>query len=88
MVYHLKKEKIFDEAAKEATKVERSQWDNQIKHAIEQAKSMGVKFVNTDVEAFKEKVLPLHKELLSKNKKLQPIYDEIQQINNKLKEVK
>lgn len=80
--------KIFDEAAKEATKVERSQWDNQIKHAIEQAKSMGVKFVNTDVEAFKEKVLPLHKELLSKNKKLQPIYDEIQQINNKLKEVK
>lgn len=80
--------KIFDEAAEEATKVERSQWDSQIKDAIDQAKSMGVKFIDTDVEPFKEKVLPLHKELLSKNKKLQPIYDRIQEVNKQVKERK
>ncbi|PRR78688.1 2,3-diketo-L-gulonate-binding periplasmic protein YiaO precursor [Clostridium liquoris] len=80
--------KVFDEAAEEATKVERSQWDSQIKNAIYQAKSMGVKFIDTDIEPFKEKVLPLHKELLEKNKKLQPIYDKIQEINKQVKEEK
>ncbi|WP_027625506.1 TRAP transporter substrate-binding protein [Clostridium lundense] len=80
--------KIFDEAAEEATRVERSQWDTQIKSAIDQAKSMGVKFIDTDIEPFKEKVLPLHKELLAKNKKLQPIYDRIQEVNKQVKERK
>lgn len=80
--------KIFDEAAKESTKVERSQWDTQIVDAIEQAKSMGVEFINVDVELFKQKVLPLHKELMTKNEKLQPIYEKIQVINKQVKESK
>ncbi|KGM96586.1 TRAP transporter [Clostridium novyi A str. 4552] len=81
-----KERRVFDEAAKQATNVERSQWDNQINIAINQAKDMGVKFTDTNVQAFKEKVLPLQKELLSKNKKLQPIYDQIQEVNKQGKE--
>ncbi|WP_243108683.1 TRAP transporter substrate-binding protein [Clostridium rectalis] len=79
---------VFDEAAKKATEVERSKWDEQVKKAISQSKTMGVNFIETDVQAFKEKVLPLHKELLSKNPKLKPIYEKIQEINNQCKEVK
>lgn len=78
---------IFDEAAKECTRVEREQWDSQIEAAIEEAKAMGVEFFTTDIEAFKEKVLPLHEELLQSNEKLQPIYDQIQEVNAQVKEV-
>lgn len=79
---------IFDAAAQECTKVERSQWDVQILDAIEQSKAMGVEFIKPDVELFKAKVLPLQKELLLKNQKLQPIYDKIQQVNKQVKEIK
>lgn len=79
---------IFDEAAALATRVEREAWDNQIQEAIKEAKSMGVEFIETDVELFKEKVLPLHEELLNKNEKLKPIYDAIQIVNKQVKEMK
>ena len=42
------------------------------------AKGMGVEFLEVDVTAFREKVLPLHKEILNENPKLRPIYDAIQ----------
>lgn len=77
--------KIFDEAAIECTKVEREEWDAKTEEAKKQAEGMGVEFINADVELFKEKVLPLHKELLTKNEKLQPIYDKIQEINKQVK---
>ncbi|MGH4050077.1 MAG: TRAP transporter substrate-binding protein [Clostridium sp.] len=80
--------KIFDDAARECTKVERSQWDVQIADAVVQAKGMGVEFIKPDVELFRDKVLPLQKELLLKNEKLQPIYDKIQNINKQMKEKK
>ncbi|MGH4138696.1 TRAP transporter substrate-binding protein [Clostridium sp.] len=80
--------KIFDDAAKECTKVERSQWNIQIDDAIAQSKEMGVEFIKPDVDLFRAKVLPLQKELLAKNKKLQPIYDKIQEVNLQTKEKK
>lgn len=79
---------IFDEAAKICTEVERVAWDEQIEIAREQAKAMGVEFIQTDIELFREKVLPLHQELLEQNPKLQPIYDQIQGINNEMQEGK
>lgn len=79
---------VFDEAAELATKVEREQWSVATNKAIEQAKEMGVQFIETDVQAFKQKVLPLHKELLSENPKLKPIYDSIQKVNDEVKEMK
>lgn len=72
---------IFDEAAKICTEVEREAWDDQIEEAKKQAMDMGVEFIDTDIEAFKEKVLPLHEEVLADNPKLQPIYEAIQVVN-------
>ena len=46
---------------------------------------MGVQFIDVDVNAFKEKVLPLHEQILEENPKLKPIYDKIQEANNKAK---
>ncbi|MBU3143291.1 TRAP transporter substrate-binding protein [Clostridium sp. CF012] len=79
---------IFDEAAEECNRVERSEWGAKTAVAVEQAKSMGVEFIHPDVELFKQKVLPLQKELLAKNEKLKPIYDKIQEINIQVKEKK
>ena len=78
--------KVFDEAAKESTRVEREAWEENTKIAIEDAKAMGVEFIETDVQTFKEKVLPLHEELLLQNSKLKPIYEKIQQVNKEVKE--
>jgi len=78
--------KVFDEAAKESTRVEREAWEENTKIAIEDAKAMGVEFIETDVQTFKEKVLPLHEELLLQNSKLKPIYKKIQQVNKEVKE--
>ena len=76
---------IFEEAAKECTKIEREEWDKQIVEAKEIAKDMGVQFIDVDVNAFKEKVLPLHEQILEENPKLKPIYNKIQEANNKAK---
>lgn len=76
--------KIFDEAAKECTKVERESWNEQIVQAKEQSAEMGVEFIYPDVELFKEKVLPLHEEILNENPKLKPIYEEIEKANKEM----
>ena len=45
---------------------------------------MGVQFIYPDVQSFKDKVTGLQKEILNDNKKLQPIYDQIQKINKEV----
>ncbi|MEG0306767.1 MAG: TRAP transporter substrate-binding protein [Clostridium sp.] len=79
--------KVFDDAAIESTRVEREHWDTQVDKAIEDAKAMGVEFIYPDVDSFKQKVLPLHEELLAGNEKLKPIYDKIQEVNKEVKGV-
>lgn len=71
---------IFNQAAKECTRVELSEWDKQIEDAKKEAEGMGVTFIETDMEPFKQKVMPLHQEILEKNPQLQIIYDRINQI--------
>lgn len=78
--------KVFDEAAKECTKVELSEWDKQIEDAKKEAEGMGVTFIETDMEPFKQKVMPLHQEILEKNPQLKIIYDRIGQISEELRE--
>lgn len=73
--------KIFNEAADECTRAERESWNIQIEEAKITAQNMGVEFLEADTEAFKAKVLPLHQEILNENKKLEPIYNMIQEIN-------
>ena len=44
-----------------------------------------MEFINVDVEAFKEKVLPLHETMLQENDKIRDLYDHIQAANEQAK---
>lgn len=69
---------IFDEAAEVCKEVERESWKVAIEEAKTIAADMGVQFLDVDVSAFKQKVLPLHEEILNGNPKLRPIYEAMQ----------
>ena len=79
-----KDRKVFDDAAKECNKVERESWKEQSVEAKKKSEEMGVKFIYPDIKPFQEKVKGLQKEILKDNKKLQPIYDQIQKINEEV----
>ena len=42
---------------------------------------MGVEFIDVDVNAFKQKVLPLHEKMLNENPKIRDLYEHIQEAN-------
>ena len=80
---------IFNEGFVLISKVQREAWGESVKKAkIHAEKDMKVKFIYPEVSAFKEKVLPLHQEVLDATPKLKPIYDEIQRIGKEMKEAK
>ena len=75
---------VFKEAAALSTEVEMEEWDKSIEEAKKIATDeMGVEFIDVDVEAFKEKVLPLHESMLQENEKIRDLYDHIQAANEK-----
>ena len=77
---------VFKEAAALSTEVEMEEWDKSIEEAKKIATDeMGVEFIDVDVEAFKEKVLPLHESMLLENEKIRDLYDHIQAANEKAK---
>lgn len=77
---------VFKEAAALSTEVEMEEWDKSIEEAKKIATDeMGVEFIDVDVEAFKEKVLPLHESMLQENGKIRDLYDHIQAANEKAK---
>lgn len=77
---------VFKEAAALSTEVEMEEWDKSIEEAKKIATDeMGVEFIDVDVEAFKEKVLPLHESMLQENEKILDLYDHIQAANEKAK---
>ena len=79
--------KIFEEAADISTQTEQEKWAEQIEEAKNIAENqMGVEFIEVDVDAFKEKVLPLHEEMLEKNEDIRDFYEYIQEINEKAAE--
>lgn len=73
--------KVFDEAAAEAQKVEFEAWHKRVEEAKKQAEGMGVEFINVNVEEFRDKVLPLHEQLLKQMPELQPLYDAANEAN-------
>ena len=78
---------IFNEGFALFSQVQRKAWTASVEKAKKQAKEeMHVQFIYPDVALFKEKVLPLHNEVLNANPKLKPIYDKIQKIGHDLKE--
>ena len=72
--------RVFYEAAEICNKVERESWTEQVETAKETARNMGVEFIQVNPEAFREKVLPLHEEILAGDTRLRLIYDEINRI--------
>lgn len=70
--------RVFDEAAEVCSMVERESWSKAVEQAREQAEAMGVEFIQVDKEPFREKVLPLHREILKSSPELVPIYNGIE----------
>ena len=69
-----------------STQVEMQEWDKSIEEAKNIAiNDMGVEFIETDVDAFKQKVLPLHEKMLKENPKIAELYAHIQEANEKAK---
>ncbi len=73
--------KVFDQAAKEAEKVEFEAWNKSVENAKKTAQGMGVEFIEVDVNEFRNKVLPLHEELLTANPALRPLYEAADKAN-------
>ena len=63
-----------------------SEWEKSAEEAKRiAAEDMGVEFIDVDVDAFKQKVLPLHDTMLQENEKIRDFYDHIQEVNQKVK---
>ncbi|MDO4268821.1 MAG: TRAP transporter substrate-binding protein DctP, partial [Eubacteriales bacterium] len=78
---------VFKEAARRSTEVELEEWDKSVEDAKQTAiNDMGVEFIDVDVEEFKNKVLPLHEEMLEDNPKIVDIYNQAQAANEAAKE--
>lgn len=77
---------IFKDAAALSTEVELEEWDKSIEEAKKiAAEDMSVEFIDVEVEAFKEKVLPLHEKMLNDNPKIRSFYEYIQTVNEQEK---
>ena len=77
---------IFKEAAQISNEVELEEWDKQVEEAKQIAvETMGVEFLEVEVDAFKEKVMPLHQEMLSENPDIVEVYQEIQKMNEEMR---
>lgn len=81
-------ERIFEEAARISTQVEREQWDKQEQEAKDiAANDMGVEFIEVNVDLFKNKVSGIHQEMLKENVTIRDFYEHIQKINKKTSNV-
>lgn len=77
--------RIFEEAAALSTEVELMEWDKQVEAARTMAQdAMGVEFIQVDVGKFKERVLPLHEEMLRDNPDIVEAYRHFQEINREM----
>lgn len=77
-------ERIFEEAARRSTQVEREEWEKQEKEAKDiAAKDMKVQFLEVDMDLFKNKVSGIHQEMLKENASIRDFYDHIQEINKR-----
>ena len=73
---------VFKEAALKSTQVEEQEWEKCVTAAKETATNdMGVQFIDVDVKAFKDKVLPLQEQMVKDNPKIADIYDHAQEAN-------
>lgn len=78
---------IFEEGFDIINATQREAWTTAVEEAKDKAQNeQGVNFIYPDVAPFQEAVMPLHESVLSANPELQPIYDLIQEYNEKYSE--
>ena len=77
-------EVVFEEGYKIVNETQRKEWVEAVAAAKEKAANeQKVQFIYPDQAPFKEACMPLHESVLAKNKAIQPIYDKIQEYNEK-----
>ncbi len=75
---------IFEEGYQLINQVQRSEWVEAVEKAKEKAANeQGVQFIYPDQEPFVKACMPLHEKVLIKNTAIQPIYEKIQEYNDK-----
>lgn len=74
---------IFEEGFKMCSEAEREAWEAETEDVINKAKEMGVEFVEIDKEPFKQLLEPVAQEVLAATPSLQPLYDEIKNLQSK-----
>ena len=78
---------VFMEAAQKATEVEMAEWVKAVEKAKQIAKDeQGVEFIEVDIQAFKDKVSDVQKEMLENNPDIVEMYEHIQEVNRKYEE--
>ena len=65
----------------EAEKAEFAAWHKAVDDAKAKATQMGVEFITVDVNEFRNKVLPLHQQLLDATPELKPLYEAAEAAN-------
>ena len=75
---------IFEEGYQLVNTVQREEWVKAVEAAKEKAQNeQHVEFLYPDQAPFVEACQPLHESVLSNNEAIQPIYDKIQEYNQK-----
>lgn len=75
---------IFEEGFELVNQVQREEWVDAVEKAKERAENeQGVTFIYPDTEPFREACLPMHDSMLEQYPDLAPIYDAIQEYNEK-----
>ena len=72
---------VFFDAAVVAQNVEFEYWHKRVDEAKEKASAMGVKFDEVNVDEFRNKVLPIHQQLLREIPSLKKLYEKITLFN-------
>jgi len=79
--------KVFERAAEISTETEQEEWAKQVEEAKEFAQNeMGVTFIDVDVEAFRDKVIDVQKQMLEENPNIRDSYEHFQTFNEKYAE--
>lgn len=73
---------IILDAVDKINKFEVEAWEEKVEEAKKQSEKMGVEFYYPDLKPFKEKVFPLHEELI-KDQRLKTLYNNIQNKGSK-----
>ncbi len=74
---------IFDKLIKESMEVEFAAWDESIEEAKAVLEEHGVIFVESDIEAFRERCMPLLESIANRSEMTREVYDRVMEIKER-----